>query len=149
MKTYLAPKSGGRIIVFPDQVKSAPSDLIALGLSPQQESEFLLGNTHWIPEMIQGQPTGNGTLSLPPVEVPRVIANWRAKAVIELHGLTEEVEAALAAMEGEAGITARAAWNGNADFARHGATVTALATTLSLNSAQLDAMFIQAAALEV
>lgn len=149
MKTYLAPKNGGKIIVYPHQVKSVPSDLIALGLTPEQESDFLAGNTHWIPEMVLGQPTGNGALSLPPVEVPRVIANWRAKAVIELHGLTAQVEAALAAMEGEAGITARAAWNGNADFARHGATVTALATTLSLTSTQLDAMFIQAAALEV
>lgn len=115
-----------------------------------QETDIIAGRTWWTPVLDErGIATGEGTLSTPAPKVPSTIANWRAKAVIELHGLTSQVEAALAAMEGETGITARAAWNGNADFARHGATVTALATTLSLTPAQLDAMFIQAAALEV
>jgi len=81
--------------------------------------------------------------------VPRTIANWRAKAVLEMAGLTSQVEAVLEDMEGPAGITARAAWNGNADFARNGATVIALSATLGLTPAQLDEMFIQAATLKV
>jgi hypothetical protein len=119
-------------------------------LSQEQEAAVIAGDSFWTPELDgDGAPTGSGTLSAPPPQVPDTIANWRAKAVIELHGLTTQVEAALTAMEGAPGITARAAWNGNADFARHGATVTALATTLGLTDAQLDTMFIQAAALEV
>lgn len=80
---------------------------------------------------------------------PQSITNWRAKAVIEIAGLTSQVEAALAAMQGPEGIIARAAWNGNADFDRQGATVVSLAAAIGLTSAQIDALFIQAAAISV
>lgn len=85
----------------------------------------------------------------PPAPVPGEIANWRAKAVLELAGLLTAVEAALDAMPEPARTVALAAWNGGADLARNGPTVLALAPVLNLTDAQVDDMFRQAAALEV
>jgi hypothetical protein len=85
----------------------------------------------------------------PPVRVPREIANWRARAVLELAGLLPTVEAAISAMEGAPGIIVRTAWQSGAPLARKGPTVSALAPALGLTEEQVDAMFIQAAALEV
>ena len=82
----------------------------------------------------------------PPIEV---VANWRAKAVLALSGLLPMVEQAITSMEGDAGVVARYAWDGGADFARNGPTVLALAAALQLTDEQLDAMFTQAASLEV
>lgn len=84
-----------------------------------------------------------------PRPVPGEIANWRAKAVLEIAGLLPTVEAALSAMPGEAGIVARNAWRDGAPFVRNGPTVTALAAVLGLTGEQVDAMFRQAAALSV
>ena len=81
--------------------------------------------------------------------VPDTITNWRAKAVLTLHGLLGAVESALDSLPEPDRTVALAAWNGNADFVRNGPTVLALAQILSLTGDQLDAMFIQAAALEV
>ena len=84
-----------------------------------------------------------------PPQVPHEIANWRARAVLEIAGLLPTVEALIAAMEGEAGVVVRMAWERGSPLVRDGATVTALAAQLNLTSEQIDAMFIQAAALEV
>ena len=84
-----------------------------------------------------------------PVIIPSEIANWRARAVLEIAGLLPSVETALAALTGDEGIVARAAWNSGAPFLREGPTVTSLAAALSLSSGQVDAMFLQAAALTV
>lgn len=150
MKAYLPVSSPGHVILIAgDHPPMRPGFAVA-DLSQEQEAAVIAGTSFWTPELDgDGAPTGNGTLSAPPLQVPATIANWRAKAVIEIHGLTTQVEAALEEMEGAPGITTRAAWNGNADFARHGATVTALSAILGLSDAQLDTMFIQAAALEV
>ncbi len=150
MKAYLPLTNFGQIVLIAGEYPPAQAGFAIADLSPDQESAVLAGNAFWTPELDEdGVPTGNGTLSAPPPQVPRAIANWRAKAVIEMQGLTAKIITALAAMEGETGIAARAAWSGNADFARDGVTVTTLATALDLTPAQLDAMFIQAAALEV
>lgn len=89
---------------------------------------------------------------VPRVEAPYVpteIANWRARAVLEIAGLLPTVEALITAMEGEAGVVVRTAWDRGSPLVRDGATVTALAAQLGLTSEQIDAMFIQAAALQV
>jgi hypothetical protein len=80
---------------------------------------------------------------------PYEIANWRARAILEIDGLLASVESVLSSMPGDAGIIARSAWNAGAALTRHGATVTAIGSTLGLNASQIDAMFIRAAALEV
>ena len=84
-----------------------------------------------------------------PVVVPQELANWQARAVLEIAGLLPTVEAAIAALTGDAGIVARAAWNSGAPFVRNGPTVLALSSALGLSSAQVDAMFLQAESLDV
>lgn len=84
-----------------------------------------------------------------PARVPREIANWRARAVLELAGLLPAVEAAIQGMAGAEGVVVRNAWLAGAPLARAGATVTALAPALGLTDEQVDAMFIQADALDV
>ena len=84
-----------------------------------------------------------------PVVVPQEIANWRARAVLEIAGLLPKVEAALASLTGDAGVVARAAWNGGSEIHRHGPTVAAAIAALGLTDAQVDEMFRQGAALHV
>lgn len=88
---------------------------------------------------------------LPPMppRVPREIANWRARAVLELSGLLPTVEAAISGMTGPESIVVRHAWQSGAPLARRGPTVAALAPALGLSDEQVDSMFIQAAALAV
>lgn len=81
--------------------------------------------------------------------IPPEIANWRARAVLEIAGLLPTVTAALNALEGDAGVVARAAWSAGAPLVRNGPTVLALANLLGLTAAQIDTMFLQAAALDV
>jgi hypothetical protein len=85
----------------------------------------------------------------PPVRIPREIANWRARAILDISGLLPSVEASLAAMTGEAGVVVRTAWQSGAPLARRGPTVSALAPALGLTEEQVDSMFIAAATLDV
>lgn len=87
-------------------------------------------------------------LSLPP-RVPREIAAWRAKAVLEIAGLLPQVEALITAMPEPAGTVVRRAWHDNAPLERQGQTVLSLSSSLNLSDEQLDAMFIQAASLQI
>lgn len=87
-------------------------------------------------------------LPLDPV-VPSEIANWRARAVLEIVDLLPTVTDMLEAMTGQAGIVARAAWAAGAPLVRNGPTVLTLAAAIPLTPAEIDAMFIQAAALDV
>jgi len=84
-----------------------------------------------------------------PNSIPFEIANWRAKAVLELAGLTSQVASIMAAMSEPQKTIVLAAWEGGAPLVRNGATVTALATAMELTSEQVDAMFVQAATLKV
>lgn len=84
-----------------------------------------------------------------PQRVPREIAAWRAKAVIEMAGLMPQVEAHIASVPDAAAVIVRRAWDDNAPLQRHGQTVLALSAALALSDEQVDAMFIQAATLEV
>jgi hypothetical protein len=84
-----------------------------------------------------------------PVVIPTEIANWRARAVLEIAGLLPTVDAAIAALAGDAGIVARSAWHAGAPLVRHGPTVLALSSALGLTDEQVDAMFLRAEALEV
>lgn len=97
---------------------------------------------------LQALVNGEDLPPMPP-RVPREIANWRARAVLELAGLLPAVEAAIAGMGGPDGIVVRHAWQSGAPLARKGPTVSALAPALGLSDEQVDAMFIQAAQLAV
>jgi hypothetical protein len=86
--------------------------------------------------------------ALPP-RVPREIANWRARAVLELQGLLPTVDAMIGAMTGPESVVVRNAWLAGAPLARRGPTVTALGTQLGLTAQQIDQMFISAESLIV
>lgn len=88
-------------------------------------------------------------LPVVPARVPREIELWQAKSIMSAMGLISQVEAAIAAMPDPQRAVVQCAWSGNARLARRGPTVTALAPALGLTDEQLDAMFIQAAALIV
>ncbi len=72
-----------------------------------------------------------------------------AYAVLAMAGLLPAVEAALDVLSEPQRTVALAAWNGNADFDRHGTTVTTLAPALNLSDEQVDDLFRQADALQV
>lgn len=91
----------------------------------------------------------NGVVQAPPSVAVSVVSGWRAKRVLEKHGLTAQVESALAAMPGDAGADALAAWNGNADFDRYSATVLALAAALNLSESDVDSLFSEASAISL
>lgn len=117
--------------------------------TPEQHAERVL-------EVLGNDPAGilqaliNGSaLPAAPIRVPREIANWRARAVLELQGLLPQVEEAIAAMSGPESIVVRNAWHAGAPLARHGATVTALASQLGLATEEIDAMFIAAESINV
>jgi hypothetical protein len=89
--------------------------------------------------------------ALPPLpqRVPREIANWRARAVLELAGLLPSVDAMISGMKGPEAVVVRNAWQSAAPLSRRGPTVQTLAPALGLDDAQIDAMFIQAESLTV
>lgn len=85
----------------------------------------------------------------PTQRIPREIANWRARAILELQGLLPSIDAMIAAMTGPEGVVVRQAWQAGAPLARNGPTVLTLAPALGLTSQQIDDLFIAAAALQV
>jgi hypothetical protein len=115
-------------------------------LQPLQEAESLesLVQTEKLTAYQRPAP-----VSPPTPRVPAAIENWRAKAVLSIAGLLPAVEAALQAMPEPGRTVALAAWTGGAEIHRQGPTVAAAIAALQLDAAQVDAMFIQAAALEV
>lgn len=97
---------------------------------------------------LQAMIDGDGP-PVPSVRVPREIENWRAKAVLAAMGLTALVEGALIALPEPQRSLITVAWHGGAKVARRGPAVLGIASALGLTDAQLDAMFIQAAALVI
>lgn len=85
----------------------------------------------------------------PALEVPATVAAWRIKAVIKLGGHETAILAALAALPEPARTVVSAAWAQGNVFERNSRTVVAIGRAAGLSPAQLDALFIQAAALEV
>jgi len=94
-------------------------------------------------------PAPERPVHVPAVVVPQSIANWRAKAAIELAGLTSAVETAMQALDEPARTVALSAWSNGAELARRGPTVLALAAALGLTAAQVDALFVTGASLTV
>jgi hypothetical protein len=75
-------------------------------------------------------------------DVPKFLANWRVKAVLDMQGLTPTVDAAIEAMpDGMEKIVVSRAWNGNGDVLRYSPTVTSFMSILGLTEEQVDEMF--------
>ena len=80
------------------------------------------------------------------VAVPASVALWQAKAALQNAGLLTAASAAVTAMNNEA-ITAF--WAQAQSIDRASPTVAAIASTLNLTGAQLDALFIAAAGISL
>jgi hypothetical protein len=121
----------------------------AAGDSPEDHAARVLHLLGSDPaSVLQALIDGNELPAMPP-RIPREIANWRARAVLELAGLHEQVDFLINSMSGPEGVIVRNAWQTAAPLARRGPTVSALAPALGLSEEQVDAMFIQAEALSV
>lgn len=81
----------------------------------------------------------------PSAVVPAVVPLWAFRSALDLAGLTQQVEAILANVPGEAGIVARNQWEYATQAERANETIGALAAQLGLTEQQVDAYFIQAA----
>lgn len=91
----------------------------------------------------------NGVPPAMPPRIPREIPNWRAKAVLAAMGLTDQVNAIIAALPEPQRTVVTAAWTGDAKLARAGQTVSALGAALGMTSEQIDALFIAADAIRI
>lgn len=89
------------------------------------------------------------TLAPPPPPAPQVpeqVALWQARAALTTAGLFSQADAAIRA-SGNAGVIAL--WDYGNMISRSSPTLAALGTALNLTSAQIDALFIQAAAISL
>jgi len=83
--------------------------------------------------------------ALVPASVPQVVSRYQAKAALHDAGLLAEVEA-LMADEGT-GALARLAWTDAVEFRRDSPFIADLAPALGLTDAEVDALFVAAAAI--
>ena len=88
----------------------------------------------------------NGAWSSPAPAVPQEVAVWQAKAALQNAGLLTAANTAVTALNNEA-VTAF--WASAANISRTSPTMAQIAATLALTSAQVDALFIQAAAISL
>jgi hypothetical protein len=84
---------------------------------------------------------------LPLIEVPNAVTMRQARLALLQAGMLTAVNDAVAAMPGDAGAAARIEWEYSQEVQRDKALVLSLAPALGLTDAQLDALFITAAAL--
>ncbi|MDP3850088.1 MAG: hypothetical protein Q8Q59_06280 [Luteolibacter sp.] len=139
----LPPIPGSLRIYGPEDFAAAASDL------PDDHAERVLHILGSDPaSVLQALIDGSDLPPLPP-RVPREIPNWRAKAVLATMGQLTVVEAAIQAMPEPERTIVSLAWGGDAKLARSGKTVLMLAPMLGLSSAEVDALFIAAEAIEV
>lgn len=79
--------------------------------------------------------------------VPEMISMRQARLALLGAGLLANVDAAMAAMTGEAGEAARIEWGYSTTVERHQSLVLAMSAALGLTDAQVDALFVLAATL--
>jgi hypothetical protein len=83
----------------------------------------------------------------PVVTVPRSVSKRQARLALHRAGVLVTINAAFAAMPGDAGIEARIEWEDAGDIERSSPLVGAMGSVLGMTSAQVDALFIAAAGL--
>ena len=91
------------------------------------------------------QAAGNTPLPAdpPPVIIPQSVTRFQAKAALSNAGLLTQVETMMA--DPATPAIYKLAWNDALTFERNSQTVTVMAQSLNLTSAQLDALFTAAA----
>lgn len=84
---------------------------------------------------------------LPPLPVPGVVSMRQARLALLGAGLLDNVESALASLEGIDGRAARIQWEFSSEVSRYSDLIEALAPALGLNDEQIDELFRRAAVL--
>jgi hypothetical protein len=121
----------------------------ACGDTPDEHAERVVQVLGAAPaKTLQALIDGTASPELPP-RVPRIIQNWRAKAVLAQMGLTERVAQLIAALPPDQSSVVEIAWSSGAELSRTGATVTMLGAALGMSAADLDQLFIAAEAIEL
>ena len=106
-------------------------------------------------ELAEGQACGPGytydgqsfAAPAPVVVVPGAVTMRQARRALLAAGLLAAVEAAIDALAEPERSAARIEWEYSSEVQRHNGFVTQLAPALGLSDAQLDALFVSAAAL--
>jgi hypothetical protein len=101
----------------------------------------------WWVDAIGGEPTEAEVAAVLAPPVPQSVTKRQAVQALILAGLDDDVEAQLAGIPGVQGKLARAEWRESNTVERNRPLVAQLGAALGLSSAQLDALFIQAAGL--
>ena len=106
--------------------------LEVLGSEPQSYLQALIDGTE-LPSL--------------PQRVPREIAHWRIAWILESSGKLADVESLISTLPEDVRGVSSAAWTGKADLNRHSPLVLAAAELLGYSPADLDTLFIAAAAI--
>jgi hypothetical protein len=123
-----------------------PAD--AVEITVEQHAALLEGQSQG--KVIAADANGLPTLQDPPPPTPpgppQVVSRFQARAALHLAGLLDDVNAMMA--DPATPMLARLAWQDAQEFRRQSPTVLAMAAELNLTDAQIDQLFITAAAIE-
>lgn len=135
---YASVEAGGRIRV----ASGEPSRV-----SPE-DGEWFIASDEELSEGGYYDPEAN-ELYVPEIEpvIPTVVSKAQAKLALLDKGLLDDVEAALAAMDGVEGQRARIEWNDRTEFHRSHEFIGLLAAAIGLSDANVDELFAHAASL--
>jgi hypothetical protein len=140
-RAYLPPIPGSILLYSPVDFSAACPDsmddhaervLQLLGSDPAPALQALIDGT---------------PLPDPPPWVPREVAHWRIEYMLAKSGKLEILEAMIASLPESARFIADAAWRGKSAIARRSPLVLAAAELLNYSDAEMDALFISAAAI--
>jgi hypothetical protein len=123
-----------------------PADVVEI--TSGQHSQLLEDQSRG--KQITAGEDGNPVAVTPPapeVTIPRAVTMRQARLALLQAGKLVDVNAAIASMAGAAGEAARIEWEYSQEVHRDRALVKSLAPVLGMTDAQLDSLFIAAAAL--
>ena len=119
--------------------------LVAAGLYPEARATLAAGQAHGAP-VIDGQIVRVPAVDAPPA-VPAEVTMRQARLALHAAGLLSSVEAAIDALPDPPRSAARIEWDHSQTVQRNRGIVQQLGTALGMSSAQLDALFVAAAAI--
>jgi hypothetical protein len=147
MKILVPTLTPGRIAKIPGVLPPAIKDRKVITPTEAQLADIASGLTYWTPD---GE--GGGSLSTPPVRVPKEIPAWKGRTILRLtpHGggtLMDAVQTAIASLPDQQRVAAEEVLGGTV-WSHTSPTLAALSTGLGLTSEQVDTLFIAAAAIQ-
>lgn len=131
-------------------LKTTAGPVIAVGHSITEDTDNYYCDGTVLPKSVVGSCTITvGELPPPqvPAVVPAAISMRQARLALLQAGLLATVNSTIAGMAGTAGESARIEWEYATEVRRDNQLVAALAPTLTLTDAQIDALFVAAAGL--